>query len=76
MSLYVIFDKVAQEAGPVFSAKNDGIALRSCRNIMADVDNLDDYRILCVGSFDNVSCVVVPVVPAREVVAMVEVEEK
>jgi len=75
--LYVIFDKVAQEAGPVFSAKNDGIALRCGRALLkeASVDSLSDYKVVCVGTFEGESCVLVPESPAREVYQMTDIEE-
>ena len=36
MNLYVIYDRVAQESGPVFEAKNDGIAVRQMRNLLSE----------------------------------------
>lgn len=53
--LYTIFDRVAEEAGPVFEAVNDGVAMRNFRNLLKDVPAYQhgDYRIYRLGSFDH-----------------------
>lgn len=53
VGLYSIYDKVAQESGPVFQAKNDDVAIRATCNLLADVHAIDDYILYRVGTFDT-----------------------
>lgn len=54
MILYSIEDKVANEFGPIFQAKNDGVAKRMySQTIQGDrILYADDYRLWSVGEFD------------------------
>ena len=54
MILYSIEDKIANEFGPVFQAKNDGVAKRMYVQTMQGDRILyaDDYRLWSVGEFD------------------------
>lgn len=56
-NLYVIFDKVAEESGPVFNAVNDGVAMRSFRNMAKDMDAQAraEYQLFRIGAFDTMS---------------------
>ena len=47
--LYTIYDKVAQETGPLFEAKSDAVASRSARNLLSEVQAVDDFKLLRVG---------------------------
>lgn len=60
VNLYVIYDKIAGECGPVYSAINDGVAIRQVCILMHDVFNVADYLLLCVGRMDTSSCEVEP----------------
>jgi len=51
--LYTIYDKVAQETGPLFEAKSDAVASRSARNLLSEVQNVDDFKLLRVGYSDK-----------------------
>lgn len=55
VNFYVIWDKVAKEAGPVFQAKNDGVARRNVNNILEKVADFDQaaYELRKICSFDN-----------------------
>lgn len=53
--LYVIWDKVAEEAGPVFQAHNDAVAARSAVIGLKTAHNMADYELICVGEIDTVS---------------------
>jgi len=55
VKLYVVFDKVAAEAGPVFQAKNDGVALRQYNELLVknQVKNTEEYQLLCLGQYDT-----------------------
>jgi hypothetical protein len=52
-NLYVIYDKVALESGPIFEAKNDGVAFRRYNAILQESDHPDDFQLLKVGLFDH-----------------------
>ena len=52
--LYTIRDTVAEENGPVFTAKNDGVALRQYRDVLNAIQNdPDEYKLYCIGSWDT-----------------------
>lgn len=53
INMYTIFDKVAQEAGPVFQAVNDAVAVRSCRSALKGVFDINDYVLYNIGTFDT-----------------------
>lgn len=49
--IYVIFDRVAEECGPVFSSKNDGVAMRGYREILKQTANVnsEEFQLLKLG---------------------------
>ena len=53
--IYTVFDKVAEEYGPLFEAKNDAVALRQFKHLIATVvvENRDDYVLYSCGTFDH-----------------------
>jgi hypothetical protein len=53
--LYTVRDRVAEESGPIFQAKNDGIAYRAYSELLQSATNSkpDDYMLLHLGSYDN-----------------------
>lgn len=53
--LYVIRDKVAAESGPIFEAKNDGLALRQYSYLMANQKGASpgDFELRCLGTIDH-----------------------
>lgn len=53
--IYTVFDKVADEYGPLFEAKNDKVALRQFKQLIATVvvENRDDYVLYSCGTFDH-----------------------
>ena len=63
--LYTIYDKVAEETGPLFEAKSDAVASRSARTLLAEVQTVDDFKLLRVGYSDKttgkITCEVIPV---------------
>ena len=52
-NLYSIYDKDAQEFGPLFNAKNALIASRYVEQMIKDVDNVDPYAIYKMGEYDT-----------------------
>lgn len=55
MSVYTIFDEVAEEAGPLFTAKNDAVAVRSAKLALKDAQ-ASDYTLYKLGQYDPVKC--------------------
>ena len=57
VNIYTIYDKVACEAGPIFQAKNDGVAFRCFMSLIKDTANVvpSDYDVYCLGEFDTES---------------------
>ena len=62
VNIYTIYDKVACEAGPIFQAKNDGVAFRCFMSLINEtpVSNPTDYDVYCLGEFDTDSRSFVP----------------
>lgn len=56
--LYCIYDRVAGEAGPLFQAVNDQVAVRQSINVLHTIplSLRPDYQLLCVGQFDSRTC--------------------
>lgn len=77
MNMYVVHDKVAEESGPVFEAKNDGVAFRQFQQLALNTNgaNPDDFTLLCIGSVDHEknSVGVLPI--AKEVIANLGMED-
>lgn len=53
MYLYVIYDKLAAESGPVFEAKNDQVALRQFKKAIEPASNKNEYQLYRIGAYDN-----------------------
>ena len=54
--LFTIYDKVAEEAGPIFQAKNLYVAMRYVKEMIKDNKlNLTEYDLVRLGSFDSES---------------------
>lgn len=52
--LYVIYDRAAQQAGPIFSAATDAVAVRQYRRLVDEQRiDIEEYSLLCVGYFDR-----------------------
>jgi hypothetical protein len=55
MKLYVIYDRAAQEAGPIMECKNDQVAARAFKDAMkaAIAGSEDEFWLYCVGEYDR-----------------------
>lgn len=58
--LYVIYDRIAQESGPVFSAKNDGVAIRSAVNLLIKAGEPSEYDLVKVALYSPETMVCEP----------------
>lgn len=65
--LYVVYDRVAEEAGPIQSCINDGVALRMFRATLQDVSSelQSEYWLFCVGEYDPQKMTVEGCAPLR-----------
>lgn len=65
--LYTIQDIIAQENGPVFTAKNDAVAMRNYNGLLNEVPEIDknNYKLYRVGEFNTES--IIPFVKAEKV---------
>lgn len=55
--LYSLYDSVAEEFGPLFSAKNDEVALRNVIQMFTDmkvnIASVESYHLYYIGNFDT-----------------------
>lgn len=55
--LYVIWDRVSEDAGPISGYKNDGVALREFQKYIEKLveqgHNREDFDLMYVGTYDN-----------------------
>lgn len=76
VSLYCIYDRVAEESGPVFEAKNDGVAMRKFQMFMEDKPFAEDYQLNCIGEYDHeTGCVEGSLIPREVVPAVSHVDD-
>lgn len=65
--IYTIYDRVAEECGPIWEAKNDGIAQRGYQKFMAESHSPyfeeTDYMLLCIGTVDKTTSLIEPFEP-------------
>lgn len=67
-NLYVIYDCLAKETGPVFEAKNDDVSRRAADNLLSATPEKyrDSFILLFIGSVDDEGTLT-PCNPVREV---------
>lgn len=55
LRVYTVFDRVAEEAGPLYCAVNDAVAARMYRHLIAETGSADpkDFYLLYVGDYDT-----------------------
>ena len=56
-NIYTINDAVAEDSGPIFQAKNNGVAIRQYSDLIKSVDKrlINDYSLWCLGTYDSES---------------------
>lgn len=53
-NIYTIYDKVSKECGPVFQAKNFGVAKRYVEDMLKNNPiKFDEYTLYHIGSYDT-----------------------
>ena len=73
--LYVMYDMVAKEAGPIWSSRNDGVATRAFRALLRTVspENRKDFKLFRVATYNVVDVTLKPEgAPVEVVVALSE----
>lgn len=50
--IYTIYDVVADEYAPLFTAVNDQVAARAFRKLLSEVTDKQDFVLRCLGYFD------------------------
>lgn len=57
MNLYVVYDRVAEEAAPPFAAKNDQVAVRMIRAMLSNegipVDQHNEYDLVRIAEYNT-----------------------
>lgn len=55
IGLYTVFDKIAEEAGPVFQGKNEGVAIRQTVALMLQNPHIyvPDYSLYKIAEWDT-----------------------
>lgn len=68
--LYVIMDKVAKDSGPIFEAKNDGVALRAYHGLLSGDSSLfkDEYDLYKVGYINKETMIINTIEPEKVLV--------
>ncbi len=63
VNIYTIYDKIAEECGPIFQAKNDKVACRACDSMISEScgNCVSDYQLWCLGEFDTEIMVFIPI---------------
>ena len=54
-NIYTIYDKKAEEAGPLFIAVNDSVAVRNVCLTLSDQLYPEDYELVQIGEYDSKS---------------------
>lgn len=69
-NIYSIIDTVAEQAGPLFLANNDAVALRMLKNFVKENPHSDytDFSLITVGSFDTVKYILTPLAEGYRVI--------
>lgn len=70
MTIYTIHDKLAEESGPVFEAKNDATAVRAFNHLIGtsgEEVNSREYSLLRLADIDHSTNVVTLCLPPVEV---------
>lgn len=76
--MYTVYDRAAEQAGPIFVAATDAVAARQYRHILDQVPayDRDEYRLYKVGEWDDKACKVVAMEEAVQIYTASEVGKK
>ena len=51
--IYVVYDRLACESGPLFEAKNDAVSRRQYDKLIQRTARPEEYQLLCIGMMDH-----------------------
>lgn len=51
--MYTVYDKIAHDSCPPFTAKNDGVAARKFRELLVNAVTPDDYELWRIAQFSS-----------------------
>ena len=76
-NMYVVYDRVAEESGPIFEAKNDGTAARAARDLVASAKGAKahEFQLLKLGTIDHEKNAITPLPVPEDVHYMMQEEE-
>lgn len=76
--MYTVYDRAAEQAGPIFTAATDAVAARQYRHILDQVPayDRDEYRLYKVGEWDDKTCKVVSMDEAVQIYTASEIQNK
>ena len=74
--LYSVWDKVAKDSCPPFVAKNDGVAARKFRELLAKTVTPDDYELWRIAQFSSCDMTIEPMKQTKISIEGVEDVEK
>lgn len=74
--VYTIEDRIAAEAGPLFTAKNDQVALRQFKALISNSEGVqpDEYRLLKIAQFNTETIKMITFDTPEEVILSVNTE--
>lgn len=71
MKLYVIYDLLAEEGGPMIEQPNDKTAYRAFKSFLQESKApLEDFELYCIGSYDHDQVMIAPCAKRRVVEGM------
>jgi len=70
VKLYVVYDCVAKEAGPLQPCKNNGVAWRMYEDALRKSVAKDDFVLYCVGKYDTEEMRLTPQDPEKIVLTV------
>jgi len=75
-NLYTVYDELAEEAGPIFCAKNDAVAERQFIALKAQIAETErsKYHLYFLGEYDNGSMIVDGQTPIKLAERIVEAD--
>lgn len=53
MGIYVVYDREAEESGPIFESKNDSVAIRNYKQVLDRTIYKAEFKLLCLGTINH-----------------------
>lgn len=74
LKIYTVYDTVAQDAGPLFTAVNTGVATRQYRALLNDIPEAQrsEFKLMEIGSYSSHAPQVIPQEPIEIITSVME----